>query len=442
MSNLIPMPKETLNRCRNMALNLLLELDETPTDKFTLKIQAFYNNSSETAKIVKVQLYVQTYSLYHDLYQDEHGEWHTEHDTVYKEYCFPQDFEWRFPIPDPSIYEIYPVVNFTDAGDTPIVVQNCNLDIYSTALTITLNNPENIVEIRNLPCGIYSLNVYPSEQMENLQYYPDYYNNYPSSHYIQRGNVQIDRNGNVSGFSKKDLYNTESPYQPIGYDFYCITDKFTNNIVPVVGTRRPLMKYVFCWLDVPGITNIPFSLSDSSGIYQSVTCQKIRGIKIYADNSLVGICSLDYFQMQNSSDGVILTPTAIFSQYIDDRYSIHTRIIKENVFSALVHRSNDKYDYTLTVITTNINTSSGTQSQTTETSTRTNVSLETTVQNAVSPYNEKWTQTIPQDTNTHKYYYTSDVVVLDSYDELGSIWQYVVRSRLYPNSLIEFQFDY
>ena len=37
MSNLIPMPKETLNRCRNMALNLLLELDETPSQKHKIK---------------------------------------------------------------------------------------------------------------------------------------------------------------------------------------------------------------------------------------------------------------------------------------------------------------------------------------------------------------------------------------------------------------------
>ena len=58
MSNLIPMPKETLNRCRNMALNLLLELDETPSQKHKIKfVVTLVNNPCTFPDLYDVRLY-------------------------------------------------------------------------------------------------------------------------------------------------------------------------------------------------------------------------------------------------------------------------------------------------------------------------------------------------------------------------------------------------
>lgn len=309
MSNLIPMPKETLNRCRNMALNLLLELSQKAADKFVMKLRASYSDSQVPAKISRINLYYYTYRFYHECRQDG-DEWIVVMDETAKGYCFPSDYNWRFPIPNPSQYEILPVIDFTQQGDTPEVVQDCTLTVSSTAVTIVLTDPETFVEIRNLPCGVYSCNVIPTEDMAGMQYYPAYYNNY--SDYVSRGMVQIDRNGALSGFSYKSLYNDVSPYQPIGYDFYCLTDKFTDGIVDVVGTRRHRIKLVFCWMEIAEVDTTAAHHFDDNYVYGyqrnpttetttngyrisdvSVTGNRTFGVKIYEDNVYKGFVSTD-----------------------------------------------------------------------------------------------------------------------------------------------------
>lgn len=323
MSNLIPMPKETLNRCRNMALNLLLELDDIVQQKYTMKIQVSYSNSQEFAKMTQVYISYYTYSLFHDLYQDEHGQWIQDHDTEYKGYCFSTDYNWRFPVPNPSEFEILPVPDFTQEEQMPIVVQNCTLSAGRTYFMITFTNPETVVEIRNLPCGVYNINVTPTNEMKNIQYYPSYYNDYPSTHSVSRGQVMIDRSGNLSGFSYINLYNSVSPYQPTGYDFYCISDKFANNIVEVVGERKSHLKFVFKWIDIPRLTGERFVSRTNSDVryylyvsntnpnstmiispgyveYQTTEIPgKMLGVEIYEDNEYKGCGALRSFVVRS-----------------------------------------------------------------------------------------------------------------------------------------------
>lgn len=447
MNSLIPMPKETLNRCRNMALNLLLELDETSANKFVMKIRAKYSNSFEPAHITAISLSYQSYRLYHDFYQNEQGNWIAVNDETYKGYCFTTDYNWRFPVPLPSAYEVLPLPNFTN--DPPTVQQSCTLSSSGMSVSITLTNPETLVEIGDLPCGVYQISVSTTNRMGQITYYPDYYNNY--SAYVDRSKVQIDRSGNLSGFSMQSQYAQVSPYQPIGYDFYCITDKFANKIVDVVGERLADMKYVFTWIDIPNFTNVTFTNEHILPSYQR-TMQKGLAVKIYEENNLVGTFLLGGFTLRKYADGNIAVTLssanhADFNEYLEIGYmmngSEYTYHVKNeytmNISNCSLANGAFAYDWQNYFELTNLitgevdtNTSTGRESY----------NIDSKFSNVTYQYNEKWAGVLPSADNTeHKYYYCENVVLLPNHTERESLNLYLMRASSYPQEFITAEFN-
>ena len=259
--------------------------------------------------ISKLVLYYQIYSFNHDINQ---------YDTYAKGYTFNADADWRYPVPDPSGYEV-PIPDFTNIN---VKVKNGIAEKSGTTITVTFEIPRSLIEIENLPAGIYSARVDAPSYIKNTKYYPNYYDEYynippgvdietlprfdpnlewhTGDYIINNGQVfvcqydyhpgdsisgdlfkrynedrrpydtdrgLIDRHGNFSGFYYQSVYENS---QQIGYNFYGITKKFDDNTMPIV------MYYKTWQLNINKTTeygkrlkNIKFRLHSESGDFTS-----------------------------------------------------------------------------------------------------------------------------------------------------------------------------
>ena len=78
--------------------------------------------------ISKLVLYYQIYSFNHDINQ---------YDTYAKGYTFNADADWRYPVPDPSGYEV-PIPDFTNIN---VKVKNGIAEKSGTTITVTFEIP-------------------------------------------------------------------------------------------------------------------------------------------------------------------------------------------------------------------------------------------------------------------------------------------------------------
>ncbi len=256
--------------------------------------------------ILQVTLSYYTQQLYHDVHKDpDTGSWVVVRDEYSKGYAFETNYDWRNPVPNPSQYEVYPVPVLSNID---ITAEDATVSKQTSYVTITPDNPTSRIHIENLPVGNYSVNVYYDlNGYRNMQYYPTYYNNerYSVSH--SSGYVQIDRNGNFSGFYYQALSDPNDGH-PTGYDFYGITDKFAHNTMPVSFTVVHNFRVVFTWIDIPGVTDTATLLHDEAYLSHSQpytgqvnegitkldrtsTITRYGGYKVYMDGTYLGTFS-------------------------------------------------------------------------------------------------------------------------------------------------------
>lgn len=250
------------------------------------KMPVRFKFTDEFGDDVFVSGFTLTYNKYtftHDSYKGESGYMQYVYDEYPKGYAFNEDCEWRFPVPDPSLYEVYPVPDLT-AYD--ITAKNGTVEKGSETVYITFDVPQTLAELENLPAGAYYVNVPAPAGISYFDYYPGYYTDeyafvpddsvpgfdpgkewhkgdlmasngvlfvcqydYKPGDSVNSGLFRakredypvpsrypygmIDRNGAFSGWYYKYIYDSAS-YSQLGYNFYGITKKFENNTMPVV----------------------------------------------------------------------------------------------------------------------------------------------------------------------------------------------------------------
>lgn len=265
-----------------------------------------------------------TYMLYHNVIEKPDGGYDYISDETYKGYAFDKDTEWRNPVPLPSQWEILPLPNFIE--NHPIIEDSEIISVGNTYVRYSFSS-RNIIEINNVPCGVFYISVDQPNSVYEMSYCPDYYNDYDNQHSVNRNTYQIDKTGKFSGFSYISLYH-ETKYYPIGYDFYCTTDKLENNILDIVCKVAPKIKLVFCWVDLPNVTNrvcnsvqtephntctyaYYYQHPNDTNVYSVIayygivymrhnySIGKVLAVKIYVDNQYKGMLGCRLYPLTN-----------------------------------------------------------------------------------------------------------------------------------------------
>jgi len=334
---------------------ILKRKDETLPIRFK-----FTDEFGDDIFISQFVLNYNTYALYHDRYLDESGNWQYTQDEYQKGYTFEEDCEWRFPVPDPSQYEVYPVPDLT-AFD--IKVKNGSIEKGNTTVQISFDEPQTLAEIENLPAGIYYVGVPLPSAIVYFRFYPGYYTeeyafeaddsipafdpqkewhkgdiiaangtiyvcqydykpgdpissnlfrakkaDYPILSNNQYG--MIDRSGKFSGYYRYDVYNTVSPYGQLGYNFYGITKKFENNTMPVVGYYKMYT----------------LTLNKTNDYSKKITGVTFR---LHSDNGDLGSIYMRYVTYISRTDNDITFKTA------SDSYAVSIQYLKVNTHYTL-----------------------------------------------------------------------------------------------------------
>ena len=252
------------------------------------------------------QMYISynTYSFMH-----ENG----TYDQNYKGYAFETDTEWRFPVPDPSQWEIYPV---PDLSSIDISVRNGTISSrYNTSFNVTFSEPQTLVEISGLPPGVYYISPTRPSSVSSWTYYPTYYTDYDSQHYVSHssGYGMIDRNGKFSGFSYSYIYDS----QQIGYDFYCASTKFANDTMPVIGRKQRVVRFV--------VALVPSGYNQATTTVQERYAYDSRTILHYDYDRICYFHIVDYY---NGVDKWIDTTNNTVFRY--KKWDVHTEQTSSN----------------------------------------------------------------------------------------------------------------
>lgn len=382
-------------------------------------IAAFDDDGNPVNGIVSVRLSYRTWQFYHDLHKDpDTGSWVVDIDRTYKGYAFETNYDWRYVVPNPSQFEIYPLPDLTQCD---ISADDATVSVSSSSLTVTPNTTASLIHIENLPIGSYDVTVNrDTDRFRDILYYPDYYNNerYEVDHSNTTHTIQIDRHSKFSGFEVHSLYDPNDGH-PTGYDFYAITTKFANNTMPVVLYPKYNIRVVF------GFVNIGFNAQQT---YDHVTQEYHE--HLWATSG--GVTKI------HSTQHTFNMP--VYKFYVDGEYrgaiSADTAYINFVIYPTYQHTDTDKDGHWIWTTTWNSNVQSYIQHLGSTTDPSSVIPFTGTISFAGSTYENDW------DYEFVNGYAWVEAVFSGLFDETQDIRNYTAREGYLGNISWDIQTDY